>query len=74
MISRFISDFWDKNALPSLMDFIRIPAKSTAFDPDWEEHGLLRQTCEHVSNWIQKTFPMPNVKSCKKKGKRRVYS
>ena len=56
MISRFISDFWDKNALPSLMDFIRIPAKSTAFDPDWEKHGLLRQTCEHVSNWIQKNI------------------
>ena len=69
MISRFISDFWDKNALPSLMDFIRIPAKSTAFDPDWEEHGLLRQTCEHVSNWIQKNIPDAQCEILQEKGK-----
>ena len=57
MTSHLISEFWDKKALPSLMDFIRIPALSTAFDAEWKKHGYLYQTCEHVAAWIQKQIP-----------------
>ncbi len=57
MITHFISEFWDTKALPSLMDFIRIPALSTTFDAKWEENGYLRQTCEHVAQWIQTQIP-----------------
>ena len=30
---------WDESILPELMDYVRIPNKSPAFDPDWEAHG-----------------------------------
>ena len=56
-MKRFISDFWDQEALPSLMDFIHIPAKSTAFDSEWQEHGFLYQTCQHVADWVKKHIP-----------------
>ena len=56
-MKQLISDFWDQEALPSLMDFIRIPAKSTAFDCEWKEHRFLHQTCKHVATWIKKHIP-----------------
>ena len=30
---------WDDEIVPTLTDYIRIPNKSPAFDPDWEKHG-----------------------------------
>lgn len=69
MIRQFISEFWDTNAFPSLMDFIRIPAKSTAFDAQWNEHGFLRQTCEHVAAWIHENIPDATCEILQEDGK-----
>lgn len=57
MLKESIQKFWSKEALPALMDFIRLPAKSTAFDPQWKENGYLKGACEFAANWIQKTVP-----------------
>jgi hypothetical protein len=32
--------------LAELHDYIRIPNKSPAFDPDWERHGYMDQAIE----------------------------
>ena len=32
---------WDDHVQPALVDYIRVPALSVAFDPDWEAHGHL---------------------------------
>ena len=36
---RFVESVWDDEIVPALEDYIRIPNKSPAFDPDWERHG-----------------------------------
>ncbi|QGG96052.1 M20/M25/M40 family metallo-hydrolase [Actinomarinicola tropica] len=42
---------WDDDVLPALVDYIRIPAVSVAFDPDWERHGHIDAAVEHVRAW-----------------------
>ena len=34
-----IESTWDGSITPSLIDYIRIPNKSPAFDPDWKANG-----------------------------------
>ncbi|WP_278313876.1 M20/M25/M40 family metallo-hydrolase [Lolliginicoccus levis] len=41
-----------RDALPSLMDFVRIPALSPAFDARWDETGHLDAAIEHARAWI----------------------
>ncbi|MGI9622122.1 MAG: M20/M25/M40 family metallo-hydrolase [Acidimicrobiales bacterium] len=38
-------------ALPTLEDYIRIPAKSPAFDPDWQTNGHIAAAVELIRNW-----------------------
>ena len=37
---------WDGEIIPALTDYIRIPNKSPAFDPDWEKHGHMEKAVE----------------------------
>lgn len=57
MLKQTIQDFWENEAQPALMDFVRLPAKSTAFDAQWRENGYLRQACDQVATWIKKIIP-----------------
>ena len=34
---------WDESIVPRLIDYIRIPAKSPHFDPEWEAHGHIER-------------------------------
>ena len=34
---------WDADIVPQLTDYIRIPAKSPHFDPQWERHGHIER-------------------------------
>ena len=36
-LEKDINDFWDANILPTLTEYIKIPNKSPAFDPDWKQ-------------------------------------
>lgn len=38
--------------LPSLAEFVKIPAISAAYDPAWREHKQLRRAAEHVAHWV----------------------
>jgi acetylornithine deacetylase/succinyl-diaminopimelate desuccinylase-like protein len=42
---------WDDDVVPALHDYIAIPAKSPAFDPDWEANGHLDAAVELVRQW-----------------------
>ena len=48
----FVSGFWDKEILPSLQDYIRIPNKSPMFDPEWQRHGYMDEAVQHVMRWV----------------------
>ena len=44
---------WDGEIIPALTDYIRIPNKSPAFDPDWEKHGHMDQVVEMFTAWAK---------------------
>ena len=39
-------ELWEESILPSLMDFVAIPALTPGFDPHWAEAGDLDATVE----------------------------
>ncbi len=45
--------FWQTSILPTLEDYIRIPNRSPAFDPDWKAHGHMDQAIRLVRDWCQ---------------------
>jgi acetylornithine deacetylase/succinyl-diaminopimelate desuccinylase-like protein len=50
----FIGKLWDDEVVPTLCDYIRIPNKSPAFDPDWEKHGHMDRAVELFAAWGRK--------------------
>ena len=50
-LDSFVAAAW-ADAEPTLCDFIRIPNKSPAFDPAWEEHGHMERAVELVAGWL----------------------
>src|ERR1019366_10173246 len=50
----FMEGIWERDIIPVLTDYIRIPNKSPAFDPDWEKHGYMDQVVEMFTAWARK--------------------
>ncbi len=48
-----LSRRWDEDIVPQLHDYIRIPAKSPLFAPDWQQQGLLDTVLRHAADWVQ---------------------
>ena len=53
-IPAFIDALWDKEIVPTLTDYIRIPNKSPHFDPDWEKHGHMDKAVALFEAWARK--------------------
>ncbi len=49
----FIESFWEDSILPSLTEYIRIPNKSPAFDPQWVEHGYMEDAVRLMETWAR---------------------
>jgi len=49
----FLEKIWDDEIVPTLTDYIRIPNKSPAFDPDWEAHGYMEQAVTMFADWAR---------------------
>jgi acetylornithine deacetylase/succinyl-diaminopimelate desuccinylase-like protein len=49
----FIDRLWDDEIVPVLSDYIRIPNKSPAFDPDWAAHGHMDRAVALFENWAR---------------------
>lgn len=56
-IDQFITNCWQTETLEGLKNFIRIPAKSKNFDPNWAKNGYLKQALEQAVQWGQRLFP-----------------
>jgi acetylornithine deacetylase/succinyl-diaminopimelate desuccinylase-like protein len=57
-LSRFVENFWEGAVMPALIDYIRIPAKSPLFDPDWAKNGHLEKTVALAEAWCRaQTLP-----------------
>jgi acetylornithine deacetylase/succinyl-diaminopimelate desuccinylase-like protein len=44
---------WNDEIVPQLIDYIRIPAKSPHFDPQWREHGHIEAAVEQARRWVE---------------------
>ena len=52
-LKQFCDDTWDKDIIPVLQEYIRIPAKSPSFDPEWEKHGHIEKAAQLAAEWCQ---------------------
>jgi acetylornithine deacetylase/succinyl-diaminopimelate desuccinylase-like protein len=53
-LKQFIDHKWDTDLIPRLVDYVRIPAKSPAFDASWAEHGHLAAVIKLAEEWARK--------------------
>ena len=52
-----INKFWDNEIVPTLTDYIKIPNKSPAFDPQWKENGHMDKVLHLAKEWVEKFRP-----------------
>ena len=52
-LSRRIDGVWNESIVPALVDYIRIPNKSPAFDPRWREHGHMERATNLIADWCR---------------------
>ncbi|HIG20629.1 MAG TPA: peptidase M20, partial [Candidatus Poseidoniales archaeon] len=52
-MAEFTETVWEESALPSLEEFIKIPALSPAFDSEWQANGHLDKTIDHFLSWLE---------------------
>jgi acetylornithine deacetylase/succinyl-diaminopimelate desuccinylase-like protein len=50
----FVESIWDQSIVPALIEYIRIPNKSPAFDPEWRAHGHMHQAVALISDWCKR--------------------
>ncbi len=48
-----ITQAWDDDIVPRLMDYIAIPAKSPGFDKDWAANGYLDTVVRQAAAWVE---------------------
>ena len=59
-IPAFLENFWEKEILPTLSEYIRIPNKSVHFDPDWHRNGHMDRAIELIADWCRR-HPLPGM-------------
>lgn len=52
-----VRDMLRGSTLNALCEFVKIPAKSSDFDPDWQKNGYLQLACEKGAQWGKSLFP-----------------
>ena len=52
-VQSFVNDVWERDIVPQITDYIRIPNKSPAFDPDWEAAGHMQRAVDLISGWCK---------------------
>jgi acetylornithine deacetylase/succinyl-diaminopimelate desuccinylase-like protein len=51
--TRFVDTLWGDSVVPELIDYIRIPNKSPAFDADWARHGYMDEVVARFERWAR---------------------
>jgi acetylornithine deacetylase/succinyl-diaminopimelate desuccinylase-like protein len=49
----FVESVWDQSIVEQLIEYIRIPNKSPAFDPKWREHGHMHRAVALIAEWCK---------------------
>ena len=53
-LKQFVETFWEDSILPSITEYIRIPNKSPAYDPQWVEHGYMEDAFKLMEAWARR--------------------
>ena len=56
-ISSYVDNFWNDEIIPELVEYIKIPNKSPAFDKNWEENGYMEKVLKNAVKWAKKHAP-----------------
>ncbi|GMU42737.1 MAG: peptidase M20 [Lysobacterales bacterium] len=49
----FVSEKWDREIVPQLSTYIKIPNKSPLFDPQWSERGYMDEAMSLLETWVR---------------------
>lgn len=52
--AEFVNATWDESIVPKLCEYIAIPNKSPAFDPEWSPHGHMERAAALLADWCRK--------------------
>ena len=52
-LARFVDRRYDEELIPRLVEYVRVPAKSPAFDGDWSAHGHLASVIRSARAWAE---------------------
>jgi hypothetical protein len=52
-IKQFVDQCWADEIVPTLVEYIKIPNKSPAFDPDWAAHGYMDEAVVLFERWAR---------------------
>jgi acetylornithine deacetylase/succinyl-diaminopimelate desuccinylase-like protein len=52
-LKTFIERLWADEITEAIAQYIRIPNKSPAFDPQWEQAGHMEKAVEHLTKWAR---------------------
>lgn len=53
-LRRFVAQQWDDSIIPELVEYVRIPNKSPAFDREWQAHGYMDQVVARFEAWARR--------------------
>lgn len=59
-VDRYVSEKWDEDIVPQLVEYIRIPNKSPMFDADWATHGYMDDAVALMADWAR-AQPIPGM-------------
>jgi acetylornithine deacetylase/succinyl-diaminopimelate desuccinylase-like protein len=49
----FVEQLFARSIVPTLREYIEIPNKSPAFDPDWEQRGHMQRALDLIAGWCR---------------------
>jgi acetylornithine deacetylase/succinyl-diaminopimelate desuccinylase-like protein len=52
-----VGECWSDEVVPTLVEYIKIPNKSPAFDPDWAAHGYMDEAVALFERWARAKLP-----------------
>jgi len=54
---KLVDQCWADEIVPALVEYIKIPNKSPAFDPDWAAHGYMDEAVALFERWARAKLP-----------------
>src|SRR5579862_5276951 len=52
-LGKIVDQCWGDAIVPTLVEYIKIPNKSPAFDPDWAAHGYMEEAVRLFEGWAR---------------------